>query len=44
MTLLYLHSQKITECARRNLEGTTQLINELIDLTFISPVIKPSFT
>jgi len=37
LTLLYLHSQETAECARRNLEVTTQLINKHIDLTSSVP-------
>ena len=34
--LLYLHSQKIAECTRRNLEGTMQMINNTSTLLWRS--------
>jgi hypothetical protein len=35
--LLYLHSQEIAECARRNSEVAMKLIDKHIYLTFIAP-------
>jgi len=37
VTLFCLHFQEIAECARHNLEVTTQLINKHINLTCITP-------
>jgi hypothetical protein len=42
LKLLFLRSQEIAECDRRNLEVTTQLINRHIDLTSLFRVNKPS--
>jgi hypothetical protein len=36
LMLLYLQSQETAECARHNLEVTTQLINKHINLTFMT--------
>jgi hypothetical protein len=42
LTLLFQHSQETAECAGRDLEVTTQLINKHIDLTSSFRVNKPS--